>query len=119
MNQKIEILNQWGGRWLEFAWPMLWQSSVLIAVVLALDYVLARKIRASVRHALWLVVLVKLLLPPALALPTGIMWWLSPGKSAAKLPALNHYTVTLSDIAPLSERASMAFVAAPEPPSPT
>ena len=31
MNSFIENLNQWGGRFLSFAWPMLWQSSLLIA----------------------------------------------------------------------------------------
>ncbi len=119
MNSLITHLNQYGGPFLRFAWPMLWQSSLLIVVVFLLEKLLARKIRASVRHALWLVVLVKLLLPPALALPTGAMWWLSSAKPAAKLPAVNHYTVTLGDIAPMPDRAAAAFVAAPEPPAPT
>ncbi|HWY31046.1 MAG TPA: M56 family metallopeptidase, partial [Candidatus Acidoferrum sp.] len=119
MNNLIIHLNQCGGPFLGFAWSMLWQSSLLIVVVFLLEKLLARKIRASVRHALWLVVLVKLLLPPALALPTGAMWWLSPGKPIAKLPVVNHYTVTLGAIAPMPERAAPAFVAAPEPPSPT
>ena len=66
MNSFIETLNQWGGNFLSFAWPMLWQSSLLIAFVFALDFLSARKIRASIRYALWLVVLVKLCLPPTL-----------------------------------------------------
>ncbi|HXA44615.1 MAG TPA: M56 family metallopeptidase, partial [Candidatus Angelobacter sp.] len=37
----------------------------------------------------------------------------------AKLPAVNHYTATLGDIAPVPEQAAMAFVAAHEPPAPT
>jgi hypothetical protein len=73
---------------------MLWQSSLLIGVVLGADLLLARKIRASIRHALWLVVLVKLLLPPSLALPTSAAWWLFPAKPVVKAAAPGTYVVT-------------------------
>src|SRR5579863_10058161 len=75
-----DTLNHLGAQFLSFAWPMLWQSSLIIAVVFAVDRVFARKLHASVRHALWLVVLIKLLLPPTLALPTSAAWWLFPTK---------------------------------------
>src|SRR5215469_9362449 len=75
-----DTLNHFGAQFLSFAWPMLWQSSLLIAVVFAVDHIFARKLRASVRHALWLAVLIKLLLPPTLALPTSAAWWLFPAK---------------------------------------
>jgi beta-lactamase regulating signal transducer with metallopeptidase domain/type II secretory pathway component GspD/PulD (secretin) len=94
MNSLIENLNQFGGHFLHFAWPMLWQSSLLIAFLFALDFLLARKIRASVRYALWLAVLVKLLLPPTLALPTGATWWLVHALPVVKAPAIRNYTVT-------------------------
>ena len=81
---------------------MLWQSSLLIAFVFALDFLLARKIRASVRYALWLAVLVKLLLPPTLALPTGAAWWLFHAPPVAKAPAIKNYTVTY-DTTPLAD----------------
>ena len=102
MNSLIETLNQRGGNFLSFAWPMLWQSSLLIAVLFALDFLLRRKLRASIRYALWLVVLVKLCLPPTLALPTSPAWWLhkTPPPIAAKPET--HYTVTY-DNAPLPE----------------
>ena len=74
---------------------MLWQSSLLIAVLFVLDFALRRKLRASVRYALWLVLLVKLLLPPSLALPSGLGWWLrhSPptqAKPRVTFPAVTH-----------------------------
>jgi beta-lactamase regulating signal transducer with metallopeptidase domain len=78
MNPLIEALNRFGENALHFAWPMLWQSSVLIAVLFVADFALRRHVRAAVRYALWLVLLVKLLLPPSLALPTGVAWWLFP-----------------------------------------
>jgi beta-lactamase regulating signal transducer with metallopeptidase domain len=99
MSSSIETLNHWGDQVLNFAWPMFWQSSLLIALVFALDLLLARKIRAAVRYALWLAVLVKLLLPPALALPTGAAWWLFPVHQTPVASAPK-YTVTY-DQAPM------------------
>src|SRR5437667_376879 len=39
----VQTLNHWGGQALTFAWPMLWQSSVLIAVLFVLDLALRAK----------------------------------------------------------------------------
>jgi beta-lactamase regulating signal transducer with metallopeptidase domain len=78
----IVLINLWGKKALAFAWPMLWQSSLLIGVLFALDLGLKRKVRASVRYALWLVVLIKLMLPPSLAFPSGVAWWLCPATIA-------------------------------------
>jgi beta-lactamase regulating signal transducer with metallopeptidase domain/tetratricopeptide (TPR) repeat protein len=102
MNSLIETLNSWGGNFLSFAWPMLWQSSLLILVMLTFDFAVRRRLRASIRYALWLVVLMKLCLPPTLALPTSPAWWLhaTPPPIAAK--AAPHYTVTY-DNGPMPE----------------
>ncbi len=102
MNSLIESLNQWGENFLSFAWPMLWQSSLLIVALLAFEFLFRRRLRASIRYALWLVVLVKLCVPPTLALPTSPAWWwhATPPPVAAK--PLPHFTVTYTD-APLPE----------------
>ena len=100
MNSSIEALNLGGGQFLHFAGAMLWQSSLLLAVVFILDWFLARKLRASVRYALWLAVLVKLMLPPTLALPTSPAWWLHPAQHTAPAPAIHHYSVSY-DVPPL------------------
>ncbi|MHC4345541.1 MAG: M56 family metallopeptidase, partial [Planctomycetota bacterium] len=52
------------------------QSSVLIVILLALDLILRRKVRAVVRYCLWMLVLLKLVLPTSLSLPTGLGYWL-------------------------------------------
>ena len=116
MNSFIEHLNQLGGQFLVCAWPMLWQSSLLIALVLVLDLALARKVRAAVRHALWVVVLVKLLLPPSLALPTSAAWWLFPAKPAVPLLATQHYVVTY-DAAPMPDEIPLRLAPLAPPPS--
>jgi len=76
MNSLIESLNTWGERFADVAFPIFWQSSLLIALVFGLDWLLRRKIQPAVRYAFWLVVMVKLMLPPSLALPTAPVSWL-------------------------------------------
>ena len=75
MNKWVDMLNDWGGRFLEAAWPMFWQSGVLIALIFALDLALRKRVRATTRYALWLLVLAKLVVPASLSLPTGVGYW--------------------------------------------
>ena len=98
MNAVIEHLNFCGQRALDFAWPMLWQSSVLILVVFALDLLLLRKVRAAVRYSLWLVVLLKLVLPTSFALPTSLAWWLPRHTEPSSLPKPTARPVTIVHI---------------------
>ena len=104
MNLLIETLNTWGDHALRLAWPMLWQSSLLIGLLFALDLLLRRKVRPAVRYALWLVVLVKLLVPPSLALPTSPGWWLGSTKVAV--------------VTPRSTSVALTYDATPAPPLP-
>jgi beta-lactamase regulating signal transducer with metallopeptidase domain/lipopolysaccharide export system protein LptA len=90
----IERLNLWGDQISRIAWPLFWQSSILMAGMFLLDLFLRRRLRASVRHALWLVVLIKLLLPPAFAFPTGAAWWLRPREVAPAKAPVTSYVVT-------------------------
>lgn len=75
MNSIIEQLNQWGEILVPYALELVWQSSLLIFVLLALNLLLRKRVRAGVRYALWMLLLVKLVLPPSLALPTGAGYW--------------------------------------------
>jgi beta-lactamase regulating signal transducer with metallopeptidase domain len=86
MNTLVEMVNAWGGRFVDAAWPMLWQSSVLIAVVFALDAALRKRVRATTRYALWLLVLAKLVVPTSLSLPTGVGYWVPAPKALAAAP---------------------------------
>ncbi len=76
MNAMLEILDAGGRVWIPYATSVLWQVSGLVAALLLADRMLARRLRAVVRHALWLLVPLKLLLPPGLALPTSPAYWL-------------------------------------------
>ncbi len=82
MNSLLELLNRWGDQAIPVAGQILWQTSLLIIVLLALDLLLRHRIRAGFRYALWMLLLVKLVLPPSFALPTGAGYWIErPAKS--------------------------------------
>jgi beta-lactamase regulating signal transducer with metallopeptidase domain len=116
MNPLIETLNRFGEYALHFAWPMLWQSSVLITVLFAIDFALHRRVRAAVRYALWLVLLAKLLLPPSLALPTSAAWWLFPSATSIKQPTTRFVVSYGPDIASRLPSQPAPVFTPPRPP---
>ncbi len=84
MNEFVSFVNAAGRVFVGFVLPMLIQSSVLILGVLLLDRLLRRRVKAVVRYGLWMLVLVKLILPPSLASPTSLVAWIG-----ARLPDLS------------------------------
>ncbi|MHC4647496.1 MAG: M56 family metallopeptidase [Planctomycetota bacterium] len=72
----INMLNGLGSHFCHWAPAMLIQSSILIALLLAADLLLRKRLRATVRYCIWMLVFVKLVLPPTFHLPTGIGQWL-------------------------------------------
>ena len=75
MNSVITTLNSVAKSFVDSALVMLIQSSLLIIVLLILDLVLRRKVRAVFRYCIWMLVLVKLVLPTTLSFPTGFGYW--------------------------------------------
>ena len=72
MNIVLEQINTAGRVFVDFAWPMLLQSSVLIAILLFVDFLLRGKVRAVFRYWLWMLVVIKLVLPTSLSSPVSI-----------------------------------------------
>ena len=64
----IVTLNALADTWWGWMGPMLWQASLLIAIVGTIDLLIARWAWPQVRYALWLLVLIKLLIPPGWSL---------------------------------------------------
>src|SRR5438128_3587418 len=79
----IENLNHWGACFIDFAPRILAQSSLLMMILFALDLALRKKVRAVFLYGLWLLVLVKLILPPSFASPSSLAYWLPNRKSPA------------------------------------
>ncbi|KPK34673.1 MAG: hypothetical protein AMJ65_18065, partial [Phycisphaerae bacterium SG8_4] len=75
MNATIERINEVGSAFVEFALPMLIQSGLLILILLSVDLLLRRKVRAVFRYWIWMLVLVKLLLPTSLSSPLSVGYW--------------------------------------------
>lgn len=104
MNSLLLMLNTVAEPFWSFTWMMLAQSCILIVALLAADMLLRRHIRAVVRYALWMLVLVKLVLPPGLTSPTSVgrwvgEWWpaSSPSPIMQATPAPMSPDVTIGD----------------------
>ncbi len=75
----VEALNAWGDTFLALARPMFVQSSLLVVVLGTLDLLFGRRTRPALRYACWTLVLARLVLPPSIAWPTSIAYWVVPG----------------------------------------
>jgi hypothetical protein len=57
---------------------MLWQVGLLILVIATIDRLIRRWAWPQLRYALWSLILIKLLLPPSMSLPSGVVPSLAP-----------------------------------------
>jgi beta-lactamase regulating signal transducer with metallopeptidase domain/Tol biopolymer transport system component len=98
MNQAINDclagLNGIGKAFCSHAAGAFVQSALLVILLFAIDLLLRKRVRAVFRYCIWMLVLVKLVLPPTLSLPTGIGYWVGN-----RIPAAS----------PVSERVSNAI----------
>ncbi len=67
-----EQINTIVEMWWNWMWPMFWQVGVLIVLIAGVDFLIKRWVWPKVRYALWLLVLVKLVLPPSLTSPASL-----------------------------------------------
>ena len=79
----IESLNAIAHVWWTWIAAMFWQVGLLIVLIACLDRLIRRWAWPQLRYALWSLVLIKLILPPALSLPSGIVPALQPVASQA------------------------------------
>ena len=75
INDCLASLNRVGDIFYSHAAGTFIQSTLLIIVLFSIDLLLRKRVRSVVRYCLWLLVLVKLVLPPTISLPTGIGYW--------------------------------------------
>jgi len=74
----IEQINHIAGLWWSGAIAMFWQVGVLILLIGCVDLIIRRWAWPQLRYALWLMVLLKLVLPPTIYLSTSITSGLQP-----------------------------------------
>ncbi len=75
INNYITTLNNVGRGFCSYSAGIFIQSSLLIILLLLIDLLIRKRVRASLRYWIWMLVFVKLILPPTLCLPTGIGYW--------------------------------------------
>ena len=83
INNVLMGLNEVGGVFYDYAAGVFIQSTLLVILLFAIDLLLRKRVRAIFRYCIWLLVLVKLILPPMLSLPTGIGYWVGDHLPAA------------------------------------
>ena len=65
-------LNAVAEQWFSWMWPMFWQVNLLIVIIWLVDMLIRRWVWPQVRYALWLLVLLKLVIPPTWTLPVSV-----------------------------------------------
>lgn len=78
------FLNDLGAVTSRVGASMLWQTTALVLLLLLVEFTVGRRLRPALGCALWLLVVVKLWLPPSLQLPTGAGYWLGPWLAAPR-----------------------------------
>ncbi len=73
MNTIIQFLNEWGGGFQRWATSSLLQTTILFLALLAVDLLVRKHARATVRYAIWMLMLLKLALPVDFSLPTALV----------------------------------------------
>jgi len=133
MNQLINscpaVLNNIGRWFCDYGAGIFIQSSILIILFLIIDLLLRKRVRATFRYWMWMLVLLKLMLPPAFSLPTGIGYWFRdylPAHSSvpAQVPnmiQLDHAEATKPEDSTFSAEIPQVhpYQSNPEPAAPT
>jgi len=83
INNVLIGLNNIGRVFCDYAAGVFVQSALLVILLLVVELLLRKRVRAVFRYCLWMLVLVKLVLPPMLSLPTGIGYWVGDHLPAA------------------------------------
>ena len=125
VNDLITIMNNIGLGFCNHAASIFIQSSILIVLLLVVNFLLRKRVRAVFRYCLWMLVFVKLVLPSSLALPTGIGYWLGdywPSRSpvSAQMPAIEPVApIVAAPTVPAEAEAPLMASVEPIVPAPT
>jgi bla regulator protein BlaR1 len=79
----LESLDGFSRLWGDWMLQMAWQVALLVLILSVLTRIWRRK-SAVLLHTLWLLVLVRLVLPPGFAFPTGWAFWVLPAPAQTR-----------------------------------
>ncbi|MHC4325341.1 MAG: hypothetical protein ACYSUX_13845, partial [Planctomycetota bacterium] len=101
LNSCLTFLNNIGRWFCDYGAGIFIQSGILIILLLIIDLLIRKRVRATLRYWIWMLVLLywiwmlvllKLMLPPAFSLPTGIVHWFGdylPAQASISKQVLN------------------------------
>jgi beta-lactamase regulating signal transducer with metallopeptidase domain len=79
----IEPINTIARLWWDWMIAMSWQVGLLVGIIGCVDMLIRKWAWPQLRYALWSLILLKLLLPPTLSLPSGIISTVHPALEGA------------------------------------
>jgi beta-lactamase regulating signal transducer with metallopeptidase domain len=93
----VSWFNDAGASATAVAVSMSVQLAVLVGVLSGLDWLIRHRARAALRHGLWMLVVIKLLLPVDLLSPTAVAYWVAPWllTPAVRVPRVAAGSVTV------------------------
>ena len=74
----IETIIRLASNWWQWMAPMFLQVLLLIAIVTAIDMLIRKWAWPQVRYALWLLIFIKLIIPPSWSMSSGIVPKIEP-----------------------------------------
>ena len=114
----IEGLNSAGRSFCTFAGAMFIQSAVLVAVLFVADWLLRKRVKATFRYWLWMLVFVKLILPPGLSSPASLGYWYHDWVAKGHPAPLTVVTIPAEKASPQVEPVGSALAHADSTPAP-
>jgi len=106
----IEQLNTLAQAWWSWIAAMFWQVGLLVILIASLDRLIRRWAWPQLRYALWSLILIKLILPPTMSLPSGVVPELRPIVGQALSRMESEEPVASESSVLLSLRADMVAV---------
>ncbi len=96
----IHTLNSMAENWWSWQLAMVWQTAVLIGIIWIVDLCIRKWAHPQLRYALWMLILIKLVIPPT---------WTSPVSVTSRIPGLVQKTAQIqlsSESLPEAEAAT-------------
>jgi len=98
MSEMLEHINSIGKAFVEFAWPLFIRSSALMAILLLVELVLRKRVRAAIRYWMWMLV------PMQLLVPVSVSWFVKMDYTLkSDLASVSMSPITLAEILPVSQ----------------
>jgi len=114
----IEYVNAIARLWWDWTAAMFWQVGLLIVLIACIDRLIRRWAWPQLRYALWSLILIKLVLPPTLSLPSGMVPQLRPvvEQAARWMDSERSIAAESPILRALHENAAAVVVMEPAPP---